>query len=278
MAHHHHPGPDEAFVGPEEVARVVADGEVALDFVAEVVGLLDHPARRVLDIGSGPGVATIELARLLPEAEVIAIDASESMVDAVIERASFAGVGPRVSARVAALPGGIGDLDDVDLVWASMSLHHVSDERAAIREIAASLSERGVVAIVEFGDQRRLLPPGDEALADRVEAAYERYFEEQSQRWHGTTPSGELSEMVRSAGLEVLRDHVSVITREPPLDEAERRYVTSSMWRAIKQLDGHLDRDDLDALEQLARDDERPDGMVVVSRRIVMARRASSRE
>lgn len=274
MPHHHHPGPDEAFVGPDEVARVVADGEVALDFVAEVVSLLDHPVRRVLDIGSGPGVATVELARLLPEAEVVAIDASESMVDAVIERAVLAGVGSRVSARVAELPGGIAGLDDVDLVWASMSLHHVSDERAAIREIADSLSERGVVAIVEFGDQRRLLPPGDEALGDRVEAAYERYFAEQSQHWHGNTPSGELSDMVRGAGLEVVRDQVSVITREPPLDEAERRYVTSSMWRAIRQLEGHLDQDDLDALELLARDDQRPDGTVVVSRRILLARRA----
>ncbi len=131
-----------------------------------------------------------------------------------------------------------------------------------------------MVAIVEFGDQRRLLPPGDEALGDRVEAAYERYFAEQSQHWHGNTPSGELTDMVRSAGLEVLRDHVSVITREPPLDEAERRYVTSSMWRAIKQLAEHLDRDDLNALELLARDDNRPDGTVVVSRRIVLARRA----
>lgn len=274
MPHHHHPGPDEAFVGPEEVARVVADGEIALDFVAEVVGLLDHPVRRVLDIGSGPGVATVELARLLPEAEVVAIDASESMVDAVIERAGLAGVGARVSARVAELPGGIGGLDEFDLVWASMSLHHVSDERAAIREIAASLSDHGVVAIVEFGDQRRLLPPGDDELGDRVEAAYERYFAEQSQHWHGNTPSGELSDMVRDAGLDVVGDHVSVITHEPPLDEAQRRYVTSSMWRAIKQLEGYLDRDDLVALELLARDDKRPDGTVVVSRRIVLARRA----
>ncbi|WP_332643579.1 class I SAM-dependent methyltransferase [Aeromicrobium sp.] len=278
MPHHHHPGPDEAFVGPEEVARVVADGEIALDFVAEVVGLLDHPVRRVLDIGSGPGVATLELARLLPEAEVVAIDASESMVDAVIERANLAGVGARVSARVAELPGGIGELDDIDLVWASMSLHHVSDERAAIHEITASLSEHGVLAIVEFGDQRRLLPPGDDALGDRVEAAYERYFAEQSQHWHGNTPSGELSEMVRGAGLEVMDDHVSVITHEPPLDEAQRRYVTLSMWRAIKQLDGLLDPADLTALELLAEDDKRPDGTVVVSRRILLARRASTRE
>ena len=276
MPHHHHP--DEAFVGPEEVARVVADGEIALDFVAEVVGLLDHPVRRALDIGSGPGVATLELARLLPEAEVVAIDASESMVDAVVERAGLAGLGARVSARVAELPGGIGGLDDIDLVWASMSLHHVSDERAAIREIAACLSEHGVLAIVEFGDQRRLLPPGDDALGDRVEAAYERYFAEQSQHWHGNTPSGELAEMVRGAGLEVMDDHVSVITHEPPLDEAQRRYVTASIWRAIRQLEGHLDPDDLTALEHLAVDDERPDGTVVVSRRILLARRASSRE
>ncbi len=275
--HEHHAHPTDAFEGPEEVARVVADGEIALGFVREVVeAVLDldrGPVRSVLDIGSGPGVATVELARLLPGATVLALDASGSMTEAVRERAATAGAADRVDARQSEIPDGLDELSDVDLVWASMSLHHVGDEVAALRGVRDTLSRHGIVAILEFGDQRRLLPPGDDELADRVEAAYREFFEAQQHHWHGDTPSGELTDMVEQAGLTVLDDHVSVITHRPPLDEAQRRYVTGSLVRARRQLEGHLARRDLRALDRLADDPDRPDAPVVVSRRIVLASR-----
>lgn len=285
MPHHDHPRRDHhshdhhghdheaAFEGPEEVARVVADGEIAIGYVREVVGLLDHPVDSVVDIGSGPGVATLELARLLPEARVVALDSSASMIEALRERATAAGLTDRVQGRQVEIPEGLEGRADVDLVWASMSLHHVADEVAALRAVRETLSERGTVAIVEFGDQRELLPPGNDALGDRVENAYRRYFDEQSQHWHGDTPSDELAAMVGRAGLRVLSDHVSVITHQPPLDEAQRRYVTGSLMRARKQLEGLLTAADLDALERIARDPERADGPLLVSRRILLAGR-----
>ncbi|WP_181407622.1 class I SAM-dependent methyltransferase [Nocardioides sambongensis] len=272
-AGHRHDG-ERPFEGPEEVARVIADGEIALDYVREVVGLLPGPVGRVLDVGSGPGVATLELARLLPDASVLALDSSASMIEALRGRAAADGLVDRVEARQAEIPEGLADLTGVDLVWASMSLHHVGDEVAALRAIRETLSEHGVVAILEFGDQRQVVPPGDAALGQRIEDAYRRFFDEQSQHWHGDTPSAELSAMVERAGLAVLSDHVSVITHQPPLDDAQRRYVTGSLLRARQQLDGLLPTDDLEQIARLAADEGRPDGPVVVSRRILLAHRA----
>lgn len=276
MGHHH--GHEDAFEGPEEVERVVADGEVALDFVRQVVdlvtGLGGVEVRSILDIGSGPGVATLELARLLPDATALALDASGSMTEAVRERAAAAGVSDRVDARQSEIPDGLDELSDVDLVWASMSLHHVGDERAALRGIRDVLSDDGVLAILEFGDQRRLVPVGDEALGDRMEVAFQRFFDDHSQHvWHGDTPSGEIADMVRESGLEILSDHVSVVTHELPLDEAQKRYVTGSLQRAARQLEGLLSRKDVKTLVDLAERSDRPDGPVVVSRRIILARK-----
>jgi len=266
---------ETAFHGPDEVARVVADGEIALDLVEqvldEVLALDRGPVRSVVDIGSGPGVATIQLARLLPDAVVLALDSSSSMTAAVHDRARAAGVADRVDTRTAEVPDGLEGLTEVDLVWASMSLHHVADEVAALRAVRGTLSPHGVVAIVEFGDQRRLLTPGNDALADRVESAYEHFFADQQRHWHGDTPSGELTDMVRAAGMTVVNDRFVSVTHKPPLDDAQRRYVTGALVRARRQLAEYLPPVDLDELERLAHDPTRADGPVVVSRRVVLA-------
>ena len=68
----------EAFAGHAE-----REGELLLSFVtdtrpwiAELRGPDAPPVRRILDIGSGPGVGTCELARLFPDADVVAVDSS----------------------------------------------------------------------------------------------------------------------------------------------------------------------------------------------------------
>ncbi len=44
--------------------------------------------RRILDLGSGPGVATCVLARAFPDAEVVAVDAATPLLDRVHARAA----------------------------------------------------------------------------------------------------------------------------------------------------------------------------------------------
>ena len=111
------------------------EGELFLNFVTdtaqwvgELRGFDAPPVRRVLDIGSGPGVGTCELARMFPEAHVVAVDGSPAMLDHTTRRAAAHGLDRRISTHLAELPDGLDGLEPADVIWASLSLHHVGDE------------------------------------------------------------------------------------------------------------------------------------------------------
>lgn len=74
-------------------------------------------APRVLDLGCGPGMQTMDLAELLPRASLVAVDLHPGFVEETRRRAEARGVAHRVDARVAdmtALPWGDASFD---LVW-----------------------------------------------------------------------------------------------------------------------------------------------------------------
>ncbi len=102
--------------------------------------LLPHlePGHRLLDVGSGPGTITADLAGIV--AEVVAVEANEEA--AAITRAGAPGVEVRV-ADVHALP--FGD-DEFDVVHAHQVLQHVADPVRALREMARVTRPGGVVA------------------------------------------------------------------------------------------------------------------------------------
>jgi tRNA G46 methylase TrmB len=85
QSHRHHHGHAHFDEADWEAFSVHAEleGELLLAFVtdsahwiAELRGPDAPPVRRVLDIGSGPGVGTCELARRFPDAHVVAVDGS----------------------------------------------------------------------------------------------------------------------------------------------------------------------------------------------------------
>lgn len=254
------------------------EGEVLLAFVtsaAAAVAALVRPVRRVLDVGSGPGVGTAELARRFPEAQVVAVDASPAMLDRVGGRAARLGVGDRVRTHVAELPGGLAGLGPADVVWASMSLHHVGDEVAALRAMGEVLAPGGVLALAEFAERpMRVLPleldDGPRGLGGRLEEANAAWFAEMRAGLPGHEPSADLAAMVVAAGLEVLADDVVVVRHEAPLTGDARRFAVDHLARSRGRLAQFLDADDAAALEALER---RPDLLVDAPRRIVLARR-----
>ncbi|MFF3314461.1 class I SAM-dependent methyltransferase [Streptomyces sp. NPDC003035] len=135
--------------------------------------------RRVLDIGSGPGVVTALLADAFPAAEVVAVDAAPELLERARARAESRGLGARVSTLHAELPAGFDDLGEADLIWAGNSLHHLGDQRAALATFATKLRSGGLVALVEGGLPARHLPwnigigrPGLEARIDAVNAEW----------------------------------------------------------------------------------------------------------
>ena len=114
--------------------------------------------RLVVDVGSGPGVGTCELARRFPDAQVIAVDSSPAMLARVERRAAAGGLGGRISTHLAELPGGLDGIGTADVIWASMSLHHVGDEAPRLRALHGLLDQGGLLAIAERAEPTRVFP------------------------------------------------------------------------------------------------------------------------
>jgi SAM-dependent methyltransferase len=286
--HHGHVHLDEAD-WEAFAAHTELEGELLLAFVsdsarwiAELRGPDAPPVRRVLDIGSGPGVGTCELARLFPDAHVIAVDGSPAMLDRTAQRAAAHGLGRRITTHLAELPHGLGGLDPADVIWASMSLHHIGDETNALRGLRDLLQRSGLLAVAEVAEPMRVLPDdldvGQPGLADRLDRAESKWFAAMRAGLPGSVPSTDLASMLTSAGFDVVGSRLARERFDPPLSDPARQVVLGRIRRARHQLDELLDDDDLRTLDVLSDVDDprgvmhRADAFVASSRQIVVAR------
>ena len=265
------------------------EGELLLSFVTDTARWIDElrgpdapPVRRVLDIGSGPGVGTCELAQRFPGAHVIAVDGSPAMLERATRRAAAHGLAGRVSTHLAELPDGLDDLDPADVIWASMSLHHIGDETGALRELRGRLEPSGLLAVAEIAEPMRVLPDdldvGEPGLADRLDRAESEWFAAMRAGLAGSGPSTELGALLAAAGFGVVGTRIARQRFDPPLSETARDVVVRRISRARHQLEDRLSADDLDALDVLGDADDprgvahRADAFVAASRQIVVAR------
>lgn len=74
-------------------------------------------APRVIDIGCGPGMQTMDLAELLPDASIVAVDLHPAFVEETQRRARERGVAHRVEARCADMTALPFDDASFDLAW-----------------------------------------------------------------------------------------------------------------------------------------------------------------
>jgi SAM-dependent methyltransferase len=284
---HRHVHLDEAD-WQEFAAQTELEGALLLGFVTgtaerakERRGPDAQPVRRVLDIGSGPGVGTCELARLFPEAHVVAVDGSPAMLARAEQRAQVHGFGGRITTRLAELPGGLDGIEPVDLIWASMSVHHVGDEVALLRLLRDLLTPAGVIAIAELAEPMRLLPDdldvGPPGLAARLERAGTRWFEAMREGLTDSVASPDLSAMLASAGFAGVTTWTAREQFDPPLSDAGRQVALGHLRRVRTQVGEVLDEEDLHALDVLTDEDDprgvlhRSDVFVAASRQIALA-------
>ncbi|MET0459706.1 MAG: class I SAM-dependent methyltransferase [Ilumatobacteraceae bacterium] len=271
------------------------EGEVLLAFVTDSArSIAGHrgpgapPVQRIIDIGSGPGVGTCELARCFPEAHVVAVDGSTAMLERAARRAADHGLAARVTTHLAELPDGLDDLAPADVVWASMSLHHLGDVVSSLRQLRRLLAPSGLLAVVELGDPMRVLPDdlgpglGTTGLAGRLDARWASWFAEMREGLPGSVPSDDLPTMVATAGFEIVDARLARVELPPPLSPAARRFVVAQL-RRTRDAVGALDAEDRATLDVLLDDDDprgamqRPDVFVAASRQVVIARDAPSR-
>jgi ubiquinone/menaquinone biosynthesis C-methylase UbiE len=101
----------------------------------------------VLELGSGPGFWTLPLAKLVgPGGQVIALDASEEMLELLVER--------RPPAQVRTMLGELPTIQlpsgSVDFIWAAFIYHEVEDPEKLALEMRRVLRENGQAAILDW--------------------------------------------------------------------------------------------------------------------------------
>ena len=228
---------DDACAEVLDLDAVVFAGLLA-DVVARVVAHAPRPTRTVVDLGAGTGTGTLALARALPGARVVAVDASPAMLARLRAAADRAGVGDRVSTVEADLDAGWPDVGTADLVWASASLHHVADPDRVLRDAHDALAPGGLVAVVEMSGVVPDLPDvGTPGLTDRLAAATAHAGWNRYPDW---TP------FLGRAGLELV-ERVELRGAAAPGPDATR-WVRTTLDRQREHLAEHLAPGDAEAI------------------------------
>lgn len=152
--------------GEREFAQAMADvGRQRASQVAEALDL--SGVRRLLDLGGGPGIYALELARRHPGVEEVVVFDRPDTLEVARENARRAGLEERVSVRA-----GNAFEDDLggpyDLVFTSNLVHIYSgdENRRLVARCAAALAPGGRLAIKDFLlDADRTTPAGGAIFA-----------------------------------------------------------------------------------------------------------------
>lgn len=231
------------------------EGEVHSPYVRQAFEELTHLSpRRILDIGSGPGVAASRLAGLFPQAEVTAVDGSPELLARAEQRAERLGV--RLRTQVAEFPAGLADLGPADLVWSGQVVHHVGDQQDALNQLAGLLEPGGVLAIVEGGLPPRWLPRdlgfGRPGLQERLDVAMAERFSRMRAELPGSVRVIEdWPAMLRAAGLTGARSRTFLVDHPAPLADGTRTFARRSLERCREMFPELLDAEDLATLDRL---------------------------
>lgn len=202
----------------------------------------------IIDLGAGTGTGALALARQLPDAQVIAVDVSEPMLEHLQHKAHALGVADRIRTVQADLDQPWPALGPADLVWASASLHHMADPDRALRQVLTALRPGGVLAVTELDSFPRFLPDeAGAALEERCHAALAGIRAEA-----GMHIGEDWGVHLAKAGFTVEAERRFDIALQAPLPAAAGRYAQASLQRMRHGLDGRLDADDLAALDTVA--------------------------
>lgn len=111
--------------------------------------LTDLPTKpRILDVGCGPGMQTIELAKL-SNGEITAVDNHQPFLDALKRQAASEGV----SENIKIVNGDMGCLGfeakSFDLIWSEGAIYNIGFEKG-IRELCKFLADEGYLAVSEL--------------------------------------------------------------------------------------------------------------------------------
>jgi SAM-dependent methyltransferase len=155
----------------------------------------------VLDVGAGPGFASIDLAEIVgPTGRVVSLERSTRFCEAACAAARRFGLDQLEVRETDVVKEGFGDAV-ADAAWCRWVLCFASDPGAVVSHIASALKPGGLAIFHEYGayETWKLAPPRDELT---------RFVQETMARWRaaGGEPNIalKLPHLLRSQGLEIL--------------------------------------------------------------------------
>lgn len=169
----------------------------------------------LLDIGSGPGTITLDLASRLTSGRVEAVDNAPAAVRAARQEAEHVG-----AQHVRFAVGDVYALDhpdaEFDVVHAHQVLQHLSDPVAALREMARVCRPGGLVAARDADYAAMTWYPSSPGLTRWLEL-----YQQVARSNHGEPDAGRrLHAWARTAGLQQVRASASVWCFADPADVA----------------------------------------------------------
>ncbi|MGW2034240.1 class I SAM-dependent methyltransferase [Streptomyces sp. NPDC001811] len=211
----------------------------------------------IVDAGSGPGVLSCLFAEAFPGARVVAVDATAPLLERARARAVRQGVADRFDTLAGELPDVLDKLEyPADLLWASRSLHHLGDQRAALATFAERLAPGGTLALLEGGLPSRFLPRdigiGRPGLQARLDALEEEWFGRMRAGLPGSVAETEdWPGLLTAAGLEHPRSRTFLLDLPAPVTDRGRAYVVAHLSRLREGVGDALDAEDRATLDRL---------------------------
>jgi trans-aconitate 2-methyltransferase len=166
------------------------------DLIARVAGM---KPRRILDLGCGSGLSTLELRRVFKKAEIVGVDLSPDMLKAAAKRLD--------DAKFVKGDAATFDSSGFDLVFANALFHWVPDHLAALARLARALPPGGALA-VQMPDN--FAAPSHAAL----------FAVATSPRWHAR-----LASLVRAHPVAPAQDYVRWLAHARGLDVWTTEYL-----------------------------------------------------
>ncbi|MEV6880440.1 methyltransferase domain-containing protein [Streptomyces sp. NPDC051135] len=260
-AHRHGPAHDHGDLDWTAMApHLEAQAELYTPLYRQALTWLAHEVGDpglVVDVGSGPGVVSCLFAGAFPGARVVAADGAAPLLERARARAERQGFADRFGTLAGDLPAALSELDrPADLMWASQSLHHLPDQRAALAALGGHLAPGGTLAVLEGGLPARFLPRdlgfGRPGLEARIRAAEEDVFAGmRADLPDSVAETEDWPAMLTAAGLKHTGTRSFLLDLPAPLSDAARDYVTTSLSRVRERIGDGLDAEDLAALDRL---------------------------
>ena len=112
------------------------------------------PQPNILDIGCGPGMQTIELAKMI-DCKIIALDIHQPFLDYILQNAEKEGVSEKIETINQSMLSMAFETERFDILWAESSIFIMTFEKA-LREWRRFLKKEGYLAVSEL-----VWPPED---------------------------------------------------------------------------------------------------------------------